>query len=117
MSAPKGNKFAAHDKPWTDALRRVLLQFELKDENGKVQVKAGEALRKIAEITVQAAMAGDKDARKEIAERMDGKPTENVNLNHRLDPAEMSTHELVAAILRERASSPSQRTKQPTELH
>lgn len=72
MAAPKGNKFASHDKPWTDALRRVLAQYEDGD------VKRGNALRKIAEVTIQQALAGDKDARKEIAERLDGKPLQPI---------------------------------------
>src|SRR3979490_30098 len=103
MSAPKGNKFAAHDKPWTNALQRVLLQLEVKDADGKTSLRAGEALRQIAETTVLQALAGDKDARKEIADRMDGKPSEVVNVNHAKDPGGMTTDELAAEILRERA--------------
>lgn len=105
MGAPKGNKFAAHDKPWTNALQRVLAQLEVKDETGKVKIKAGEALRFIAETTVLQALAGDKDARKEVADRMDGKPSEYVNVNHTQDPQEMTTDEIrqrLAAIDRER---------------
>lgn len=117
MGAPKGNKFASHEKPWTDALRRVLAQLELKDESGKVQIKAGEALRQIAEVTVMRALAGDKDARKEIGDRMDGKATEFVNVNHSRDPQEMSTDELAAAILRERANQSGAGEEQPSQLH
>lgn len=75
MSAPKGNKFAAHDKPWTNALERVLKQLEV-DVRGKK--RAGEALRLIAETTVRQAIAGDKDARREIADRLDGKPVQAI---------------------------------------
>ncbi len=117
MSAPKGNKFASHDKPWTNALQRVLKQFEMADPNGKVKVKAGEALRMIAEATVMQALAGDKDARKEIAERLDGKATEFVNMNYSRDPAEMSTDELAAEILRERAAKPDSGAEQPSSVH
>ena len=95
MAAPKGNKFASHEKPWTNALQRVLAQLEIKDEDGQVQVAAGEALRQIAEITVMRALSGDKDARKEIADRMDGKPTEFVNVNHYQDATALSEDEIL----------------------
>lgn len=42
-------------------------------------IKAGQALRKIADRVVKAALAGDKDARQEIANRLDGRPTEHVH--------------------------------------
>ena len=117
MAFPKGNKFASHDKPWTNALNRVLAQLEVKDADGKVLAKAGEALRLIAEVTVQRAMAGDKDARKEIADRMDGKPTEFLNVNHARDPLEMSTDELAAEILRRRAAQAGTGEEQPSVVH
>jgi len=94
MAAPKGNKFAAHDKPWTNALQRVLAQLELRNEQGLVTTQPGEALRQIAEVTVMRALAGDKDARKEIADRLDGKPTEYVNVQHRADPGKLTDEQL-----------------------
>lgn len=119
MSAPKGNKFASHDKPWTNALQRVLAQLEIKDESGKVQMKAGEALRQIAEVTVMRALAGDKDARKEIADRMDGKPTEFLNVNHTQDPAALSDNELasIAARSRDRVAAQETSEEKPSQLH
>lgn len=117
MSFQKGNKFASHDKPWTDALRRVLAQLEVKDDTGKVLVKAGEALRLIAEATVSQAIAGDKDARKEIADRLDGKASEFLNVHHSGDPRAMTSDELAAQILRERANSQSGGEEQPSTVH
>lgn len=117
MAAPKGNKFGSHDKPWTNALQRVLAQLEVKDADGKVTIKAGEALRQIAETTVLQAIAGDKDARKEVADRMDGRPTEFVNVNHSRNPGEMTTDELAAEILRERANSQSPSEAIPSVVH
>ena len=38
-----------------------------------MQVEAGQALNRLAEETVKQALLGDKDARKEITERTDGK--------------------------------------------
>lgn len=117
MAFPKGNKFASHDKPWTNALTRVLAQLEVKDASGKVLAKAGEALRQIAEVTVYQALNGDKDARKEIADRLDGKPSEFVNVNATRDPALMTTDELAAEIIRERARKPSGGEAEPSQLH
>jgi len=117
MAAPKGNKFGSHDKPWTNALQRVLKQLELKDKEGKVSVAAGEALRAIAEQTVMLAIHGDKDARKEIADRLDGKPSEFVDVNLHRDPSQMTTDELAAEIVRERAAESRQREEQPSSVH
>ena len=55
---------------------KALARFETDD--GKV--KAGEALDKIAEGLVRDAVAGDKDARKEIGERLDGKAHQSVGV-------------------------------------
>lgn len=119
MAAPKGNRFASHDKPWTNALQRVLLQLEIKNADGKVIAKAGEALRLIAEETVLRAVAGDKDARKEIADRLDGKPTEFLNVNHTADPGNLSDEQLanIATGSGERVAEAPERAPKPSELH
>lgn len=70
--APKGNINATHDKPWTNALNRALLQYTAKG------VKAGQALRVIADGVVRDAIAGDPVARREVFERQDGKPVQPV---------------------------------------
>jgi hypothetical protein len=59
-------------RPWTQTLERALAQYEAGD------VKAGEALRKIADRVVEGALAGDKDSVKEIAERLDGKAVQSI---------------------------------------
>lgn len=69
MAAPVGNQNARKAKDWENALRRVLAQYE----NPEAKISKGEALAKIAEACVIQAMAGDKDARAEIANRLDGK--------------------------------------------
>lgn len=62
MPFEKGNKHGGgKQRPWRDALN-----IALKDGDGL-------ALRKIAETCVNQAIKGDKDARREIAERLDGK--------------------------------------------
>lgn len=70
--APVGNNNAGKNKPWAEALRNALATYE---EGG---IKAKQALKQIAKVTVQQALAGDKDARKEIAERLDGKPVQAI---------------------------------------
>ena len=117
MAAPKGNKFASHDKPWTNALMRVLAQLEVKNAEGKVLAKAGEALRLIAETTVERAIAGDKDARQEIANRLDGRPSEFINVKSTRDPTQMTTDELAAEIIRERAAKASGGETEPSTVH
>ena len=69
MAAPFGNKNNTKGKPWTEALERALVQYH--DEEHRVE--AGQALRRIADETVRAALLGDKDARREISERIEGK--------------------------------------------
>jgi ribosomal protein L17 len=79
--AQKGNKNASKTKDWEHTLRRVLTSFELQNDKGETTIKRGEALRKIAEQCVLQAIAGDKDARQEIANRLDGKPSEHVKID------------------------------------
>jgi hypothetical protein len=61
-------------KPWREALDRALAQYETET------IKAGEALRAIADRVVGLAIAGDKEAYKEIAYRLDGPIAQDVNL-------------------------------------
>ena len=68
--APKGNRNAKKAKDWENALRRILAQYTSET------VPQGQALSAIAEVCVMQALAGDKDARNEIANRLDGKPKE-----------------------------------------
>lgn len=78
MGAPVGNTNATKNKPYYDALRRVLAQLEIKDKDGNVVVPAGEALRAIVEKQAIAALAGDTAAQREIADRLDGKPRQQI---------------------------------------
>jgi hypothetical protein len=76
MAAPQGNKNAAKAKVWEGALRAALAQFEDKDK----KIEPGQALRKIAEKVVVRAIEGDKDAIKEIGDRLDGKAAQAVTI-------------------------------------
>ena len=72
----KGNKNQSKTKPWKDAIRKALKQYE----GGPKNVRRGDALRKIADELVAAALDRNDPnfqfAVKEIGLRQDGKPTE-----------------------------------------
>lgn len=69
--APKGNKNGAKAKRWEEALRRALSRL-----GGSVDL----GLDPIADTVVKAAGEGDLEAIREIACRLDGKPTEHVHI-------------------------------------
>lgn len=72
--APLGNQNAAKAKRWQDALHKALVRYESPDG----LIKAGQALDKLAELVVQQALAGNKDAWQEIGNRLDGKPAQTI---------------------------------------
>jgi len=75
MGAPLGNHNAAKAKRWQDALLKALARFE------SGEIKAGQALDKVAEMVVRMALGGEKDAWQEIGNRLDGKPAQAVELS------------------------------------
>lgn len=113
--APKGNQNARKAKDWEGALRRVLAQYE----NAEAKIPKGEALSKIAEQCVIQALAGDKDARTEIANRLDGKPTEYHEALIRHVASELSDAELerIATGSSEGASDAPQSAQDPSSVH
>lgn len=89
--APAGNSYAAKGTLWARTLKRALHRFEA---NG---IAPGEALGKIAEKVIGLALIGDKDAVAEIANRLDGKPAQSVEVNktiHHVHTRESLTSEL-----------------------
>lgn len=68
---PSGSKAK---QPWTDALRRALLQFE----DPEKKIPAGEALRHIADDVVRKAVDGDNVARDELWNRLEGRPAQTI---------------------------------------
>lgn len=75
MGAPVGNTNRANGKRFANALAWALEEYE------SDKVKRGEALREIAKGIVADAIAGDKDARREIGDRLDGKPKQQTELS------------------------------------
>ncbi|HKY21289.1 MAG TPA: hypothetical protein VJM31_08725 [Vicinamibacterales bacterium] len=88
MAAPVGNKFGANRKEWQSAIKRALAR------------KAGTVaagLDKIASDLVDEAYAGDKEARREIWDRVDGKAAQTVDTSLTIrDERAMSDAELAA---------------------
>ena len=80
MGAPVGNKNAVggqdHERPFREALRRAIAQDD------------GRRLRAAAEKLLDLAEAGEAWAVKEMADRMDGKSRQQVEVN-----ATVTTHE------------------------
>ena len=74
MPAPKGNTNACkRNREYHDSLIRSLKQYESKD------VPRGHALRKITDRLVELGLKGEPWAIKEIANRIDGRPTPSYN--------------------------------------
>jgi hypothetical protein len=74
MAAPIGNTNRANGKRFANALKAALEEYE------SDKVKRGEALREIAKGLVLDALSGDATARREVADRLDGKPAQSVTL-------------------------------------
>lgn len=66
--APIGNRNASKSKLWEDAIRRAILADD------------GKRLRAIAEALLDKAAEGDVAAIKELGDRIDGKPSQQVAL-------------------------------------
>lgn len=69
MGAPVGNTNATKNKPWAEALARINIQSD------------GVKLRKIAEKLYELAEAGDIQAIREVADRMDGKAMQGIEVS------------------------------------
>ena len=77
MAATKDPKGLKSDKEWRDAIRLAVHELRtIEDKDGKPQkIKA---LRLLAIGLVDKALDGDVPAIKEIGDRLDGKPTQQV---------------------------------------
>jgi len=72
MGAPVGNTNGAKAKRWQKAIERALAR-----SGGDIDA----GLNPIADRLIAAATAGDKDAIREIGDRLDGKPKQSVDVD------------------------------------
>lgn len=107
--APKGNRNAAKSKPWEQALKLALSRA-----GGDIQ----KGLSTIADHVVKAAQGGDMSAISELANRLDGKPAQSIDVTGDLtvrDAAELSDAEL-AVIASGSSAGVAEATDSETEL-
>lgn len=72
--APKGNANASRGRVWRDAIERAL---DKRNHRMKDQAKA---IDELAERLLQAADAGDVSALRELGDRLEGKPAQDLNV-------------------------------------
>lgn len=116
MAAPKGNQNARKAKDWEIALRRALANYEDREAG----VARGDALAHAARKVVKAAVAGDWDAIEHLANRLDGKPTEHIQAEHRHTLAsDLSDAELadIATGCSEGAAEAQSSPEEPAPVH
>lgn len=114
--APLGNKNNRKGRAWFEALRAELAMFEDKGRN----IERGQALRAIAKKCVEQAIDGDKDARTEIANRLDGKPKETIEAQFTQAVVEELTDEQLLDIARrsgDRAADEAQCEEDSPGIH
>lgn len=84
MAAPKNpNGGAKLDKEWRDAIRMAV--HETRDAKGDGKVKKVKALRLLASKLVDKGLDGDVAAMREIGDRLDGKPRQELDHSGELD--------------------------------
>lgn len=120
MGAPKGNKNGKKAKDWERAIRAELYFYTDPSRN----INKGEALQKIARMCVEDALSPEFEvrhaARSEIANRLDGKPREHVDLDFSDRLAKELSDEELLSIARgsgDRASDEEIRPKDPSGVH
>lgn len=75
MSAPPGNRNAAKAKLWSEAIKRALTRRAQQSQREFIQ-----ELDDLAEKFLQAVESGDISAWKELGDRLEGKPAQQVQL-------------------------------------
>jgi hypothetical protein len=106
MAFEKGNKLGGRPKErrmFDETLRRAIAQDD------------GARVRACAEALLDKAAAGEPWAVNCLADRLDGKPDQNLTVTR--DVKDLSIDELLAAIAAERAARPEASAAKPSELH
>ncbi len=94
MAFQKGNKLGGYNKKarlFDEALRRAVAQCDAKK------------VRDAAEKLLDLAAAGEMWAIKELADRLDGKAAQTVDVNHHRDKQDMTIDQLLAELAANRA--------------
>jgi hypothetical protein len=86
MAAPKGNQNGVKNKPWTDAIRRAIARRDA----GEV-VETDRFLNKLAEQLLTDCLNGDKTAREELTNRLDGRFPQPIVGDDDLPPVKVAT--------------------------
>lgn len=117
MAAAKGNRYAAKAKRWEEALLKALAR-------SAGSIEAG--LAPIADNVVKFALAGDKDAIRELADRIDGRASQSLEVSgdvtHR-HATELTDEQLLARLTELRTigadgvMDAEAGSQEPTELH
>jgi hypothetical protein len=94
MAGPLGNTNRANGKRFANALKTALEEFE------SDKVKRGEALREIAKGLVEAALSGDMAARKEVADRLDGKAAQSLSIDGDGEGGPVKVEKIVREVVR-----------------
>jgi len=81
--APKGNKNTFKGNEWSKSLKRAMSRLSASEGDERVSWRRG--LDRAAEKVVKAACNGEKDAWMEIANRIEGKPRQGVDLDANVD--------------------------------
>ncbi len=107
MAFEKGNQLAVKSKLFDGALRRAIAQDD------------GKRLRQAAEALLDAAAAGEPWAIDKLADRLDGKPGQTVDMRVSKQPGEMTLAELTAelAAAAGRSTTPGESADKSGELH
>lgn len=79
VGAPKGSKNAFKGSEWSKSLKRAMSRFSAKEGDEHVSWRRG--LDRVADKVIAAACEGQKDAWQEIANRIEGKPGQSVELS------------------------------------
>ena len=94
MAATKNPKGLKSDKEWRDAIRRAVHETRKDPADGRKRKRLVSLARKL----VERAEGGDVAALKEIGDRLDGKPTQGV---------ELAADETITKIVREIVRAPN----------
>lgn len=85
--APKGNNNAVKSKPWTDAIRKEIIQRDIdKPDDAKF-------LRLLAKQLLEDCLNGDKAARDELSNRLDGRYPQPIVGDDELPPVQVQAIE------------------------